>query len=379
MSVPQEGLRDALRQLGFDDVRFVRLERHEGGFLRDWIGKGRHADMDWMERSIEKRLDPSLVLPGAKSAILLGVNYWQPVSQEDANPVWARYAQYLDYHDTIKPALVRAGQLLQERYGLSGEQYRYYVDTGPVVERGWSARAGLGFVGKNGMLISRRYGNWLFLAAILVAHEFEEDPPIRQQAEIAVGALCGKCTRCSEACPTGAIVGAGVVDARLCISYQTIENRGIIPRELRTKIGAHVYGCDVCLEVCPWNRFAQESRAVLLDARPALAKLTLAELLAMTPESFAAVFKGTAIKRVKLAGLLRNACIVAGNTGDRMLVPALLRLARHELPMVRVHAVWAVFRLLGRSEATVQLSEARGSENDPAVLTEYDASSRKGE
>ena len=376
MNTQQEALRAKLLALGFDDVRFARLEPSKGKALRDWLAAGMQADMQWMERTADKRLDPQRVLPGAKSAILLGINYWPGTKDAGtAGPEWARYAQYSDYHDTLKPALIAAGRVLEAAYGIGGTDYRYYVDTGPVVERGWAARAGLGFVGKNGMLISRRFGNWLFLAAILTTFELEPDAPLIRSSVAAggepVGQLCGKCTRCVDACPTQAITQPGVVDARLCISYQTIENKGVIPRELRTKIGAHIYGCDVCLEVCPWNRFAQESRRVLLVARDEVARLTLRELLALTPESFAAVFRGTAIKRVKLPGLLRNACIVAANTGALDCLDQLVRLSGHASPLVRTHAVWAVYSLAGKVKADVLLTTTRAAETDASVITEY--------
>lgn len=376
MNTSGDALRGRLLALGFDDVRFVRLGEVEGRFLRDWLGQGMHADMQWMERSVEKRLDPQQVLPGARSAVLLGVNYWPGAPKTAAQgdrPVWARYALYSDYHDTLKPALVAAGRVLEEVCGLTGTDYRYYVDTGPVVERGWAARAGLGFIGKNGMLISRRHGNWLFLAAVLTTADLQPDEPIRARIGDGeqIGLLCGKCTRCMDACPTRAIVQPGVVDARLCLSYQTIENRGIIPRELRKKIGTHIYGCDICLEVCPWNRFAQQGRRALLEARDGIAELSLRELLELTPERFAEVFKGTAIKRVKLAGVLRNASVVAANAGAVDCLESLVRLARHDLPVVRVHAVWAVFQLAGLQRAAELLALAKEVETAPEVLAEY--------
>jgi len=223
------------------------------------------------------------------------------------------------------------------------------------------------------MLISRRHGNWLFLAAVLTTVDLDSDSPVREKAGDGkqIGLLCGKCTRCSDACPTDAITEPGVVDARRCISYQTIENKGVIPRELRAKIGLHLYGCDVCLEVCPWNRFAQESRQVLLVARDEIAELTLPELLQLTPERFAAVFKVTAMKRVKLGGMLRNACIVAANAGAVDCLELLVRLAAHELPLVRVHAVWAVFVLAGHARAKDRLAEVYNRETSPEVLAEY--------
>lgn len=372
MDARQEQLRSRLAALGFDDVRVARIEPVPGGPLRDWLAAGRHADMAWMERTAAKRLDPELVLPGARAVIMLGVNYW-PGARRQEGPVWARYALHDDYHDTIRPALVEAGRAIEEIYGVGPDAHRWYVDTGPVLERGWAAKSGLGFAGKNAMLISPRFGNWLFLAAILTQVDLAPDAPLRPQRSgfADTGLLCGKCTRCLDACPTQAFSAPGVVDARRCISYLTIEHKGIIPRDLRPGIGRHVYGCDVCLEVCPWNRFAQEGRRLLLSARFDLPQLTLADLLVLTAETFAATFRKTAVKRLKLAGLLRNACIVAGNTGDATLLPALLRLAQHELPIVRAHAVWAV-RRLAEAGAAGLLHEARTVETDAAVLAEYE-------
>lgn len=375
----RERLREQLGALGFDEVRFVRLEPLEAGGLRAWIEAGRHAEMAWMERTVEKRTDPGLVLAGARSAILLGVNYWRQGDPAAASghPRWARYALHEDYHDTIKPGLAAAGALLERDWGLGPADYRYYVDTGPVLERGWAARSGLGFRGKNAMLISPRHGNWLFLASVLTRLDIEPDAPLRPDAarpgkEEPAGLLCGKCRRCLEACPTDAFPEPGVVDARRCVSYQTIENKGAIPRELRPGIGHRVYGCDVCLEVCPWNRFAQAGRQTLLVARHDLAHLTLGDLLEMTPGRFAETFRRTAVKRLKLTGLLRNACVVAGNSGDTALLPRVVALARHESPLVRAHAVWAVRRLAG-SGAVEMLAAAREAEQDPVVLAEYDA------
>ena len=373
-------LRERLTALGFDDVRFAAVGPGPLAPLRAWLDAGNHADMHWMERTVDKRLDPTLVLPGARSIILLGVNYWseslrRPRPAAGSSPLWARYALHEDYHDTIKPGLVAAGRVLEELPGVTAADYRYYVDTGPVLERSWAARAGLGFTGKNAMLISRRHGNWLFLASLLTRVELVPDEPVRaRHREQDVGLLCGRCTRCLDACPTRAFSAPGVVDARRCVSYQTIENKGVIPRELRPGIGARIYGCDVCLEVCPWNRFARTGRQLLLSARYDVADLSLIEILALTPERFADVFRRTPIKRLKLAGLLRNACIVAGNSGDAALLPPLLTLATtHALPLVRAHAVWAVFRLGGAA----LLQEAARNETDPLVRAEYEAEARE--
>ncbi|MSU23356.1 MAG: tRNA epoxyqueuosine(34) reductase QueG [Opitutus sp.] len=372
-------LRQRLAALGFDDVRFAALTPSPGGGLREWLASGHQADMQWMERTAEKRLDPQLVLPGAKSVIMLGVNYWSDKFRHPpsaiGHPRWARYALHEDYHDTIKPGLAVAGGVLEEIFGVRGTDYRYYVDTGPVLEREWAARAGIGFVGKNAMMISRRHGNWLLLAAIFTKIELTTDEPIRKKFRNqeagkgpGVGLLCGKCTRCLDACPTEAFPRPGVVDSRRCISYQTIENKGIIPRELRPGIGNRIYGCDVCLEVCPWNRFAREGRRLLVAARGEIAELTLREILELTPVRFAEIFRRTPIKRLKLAGLLRNACIVAGNSGDATRLPQLVRLATmHASALVRAHAVWAVFRLGGGA----QLAPARAVEMNGDVLAEY--------
>jgi len=379
--LPREALRGRLHALGFDVVRFAPAAAPGDPGLRDWLAAGHHADMDWLVRTADLRLDPQLVLPGAQTVIVLGVNYW-PGAAIGGEP-FARYALHSDYHDTIKPGLVAAGRVLEELGGLGATDYRYYVDAGPVQERGWAAAAGVGFRGKNGNLISREFGNWMLLAAILVRAEVPADPPLVAREAGRTGLHCGKCRRCLDACPTAAFPAPGVVDARRCISYHTIENRGFVPRELRAAFGGRVFGCDECLAVCPWNRFAQAGRSALLARRHDLGALGLLELLRLTPERYRELFKGTAMKRTKLAGLLRNACIAAGNvwgpggTGsarERAAVSAeLLRLVRHESPVVRGHAVWAVWRVLGAAAGAAALAASRAGESDLAVIDEYEA------
>jgi len=381
----RERLRQRLLGLGFDVVRFAPARAVPDRGLIEWLAGGNHADMAWLERTAEKRLDPQQVLPGAATVIALGVNYW-PGSGACGH--FARYALHADYHDTIRPALEKAGLVLEESCGIASADYRYYVDAGPVMERGWAAAAGLGFRGKNGNLIAPEFGNWLLLAAILVRAEIAPDAALSPAEPGRTGLRCGKCTRCVAACPTGAFSGPGLVDARRCISYHTIENRGFVPRELRAKFGGRVFGCDECLAVCPWNRFAQVGRSELLARQYDLAELRLVELLQLTPERFREVFRGTGVKRTKLAGLLRNACIAAGNvwcagetgpggmdscaTAERdAAVVELLRLARHESAVVRGHAVWAVRRVLGDAAGLLAMATARAAETDPAVLAEY--------
>lgn len=366
-------LRRRLLALGFDAVHFADVgELTAAGALRSWLADGMHAEMGWMDRSADKRTDPALVLPGVRSVVALGVNYG-PESSPAAGPRWARYAGYEDYHDTLKPALVAAGRVLEELYGVTSEDYRYYVDAGPVLERAWAARSGVGFIGKNAMLISPEWGNWLFLAAILTRVELPACGPVRGAAAGGIGALCGRCDRCLKSCPTGALVRPGVIDARRCVSYLTIEHKGAIPREWRGAIGDRLYGCDDCAAVCPWNRFSKPSRSALLVSRPECVRLPLREILELTPARFVEVFRRTPIKRVKLSGLLRNACVVAGNSGDASLVDLLVRLAETAEPLVRAHAVWAVFRLAGAGRAPILLARARAAEVDALPLAEYAA------
>lgn len=389
-------LRGSIEGLGFDAVRFTDLSPLSDNRLREWVEAGYHADMDWLARSIEKRLDPSLVLEGACSVIMLGVNYL-PAEDEVARSQtgFAKYSLYRDYHDTVLVGLKELGTMLEKSFGLGPRDYRYYVDTGPVMERGWAAASGMGWQGKNGMLISREHGNWLLLATVLVPLEIEPDGPLKKrsseedvsQSKAELGLLCGKCTRCMDACPTGAIVEPGILDTRKCISYHTIENKGVIPRELRAQFGGRVYGCDICLDACPWNRFAESGRLQLLDARYAAASLSLLDLLRMDVDTFRAVFRKMPMKRTKYRGLRRNACIAAGNllrcddwwpksTSERATFLAdvtqeLVTIAEaDESPLVRAHAVWAVYQLCGDESETV-LSNARSGETDGMVLAEY--------
>ena len=392
----RESLRLAILEMGFDEVRFSDLEPVEDGRLREWVEAGYHADMDWLKRSIDKRLNPQLVLEDACSAIMLGVNYLPPEGEGTrAQSGFAKYSLYRDYHDTVLEGLKRIGVLLENQYGLGKKDYRYYVDTGPVLERGWAAESGMGWQGKNGMLISRKHGNWLFLATVLARLEIEQDPPLkkgfkgRASKRHEVGLLCGKCTRCMDACPTDAIVEPGILDTRRCISYQTIENKEAIPRELRARFGGRVYGCDICLDVCPWNRFAEAGRQQLLEARYEVGQLELLDLLRMDLGTFREVFRKMPMKRTKLRGLKRNACVAAGNLlecrdwdpeglPDREewlgeVIEQLVELAsRDEQPLVRAHAVWAVYRLIGDA-AGERLKEAKKRETDEAVLDEYAA------
>lgn len=391
----KEALRESIQNLGFDAVRFTDLSPISNTRLQEWIDAGYHADMDWMARSIEKRLDPSLVLEGVCSVIMLGVNYLPPEDEVARTQTgFAKYSLYRDYHDTVVTGLKALGSMLEERFGLGPREYRYYTDTGPVMERGWAAAAGMGWQGKNGMLISKEHGNWLLLATVFVPVEIEADAALKKsiksgEIKTSLGLLCGKCTKCMDQCPTGAIVEPGILDTRKCISYQTIENKGSIPVELRSKFGGRVYGCDICLDACPWNRFAEAGRLQLMEARYAAAELGLLDLLRMDIETFREVFRKMPVKRTKLRGLKRNACVAAGNLfrcedfwpkgADATERDAFLGEVKAQLiamaeadeeALVRGHAVWAVYQLCGDA-AGGMLAAAKAAEVDAGVLAEY--------
>ncbi len=310
--------------------------------FREWLADGAHGSMAWLEKNAGRRTNPEAVLPGARSVIVLGMNYWQrdPPRRAGAGK-FARYAWGDDYHDVIEPRLRELDAFLQKHDG----RQRSYVDTGPVLERDFAALAGLGWQGKSTMLIHPKLGTWLFLATILTTLELPPDEPMRDH--------CGKCTRCITACPTGAITAPQRVDARLCVSYLTIENKGPIPPALRTAVGDRVYGCDDCLDACPWNRFAAESREARFAARKFIG-MPLRELLALDEESFRTLFKNSPVKRIKRRGLLRNVCVALGNTGTVADIPALEAASRDPEPLIAEHAAWALAQIRGRSVATAR-------------------------
>jgi epoxyqueuosine reductase len=275
-------IRQAAHALDFDLVGITTAEPppHTAAY-RQWIADGCHGDMRYMTR----RLDPAQILPGCRSIIVVGLNYHNP-----GTPHLARYVGRRDYHDVMGEKLKELAKLVD---GL------WYVDTGPILERDLAQRAGLGWIGKHTNLINRRYGNWILLGEVLTKLELAPDTPEREH--------CGICRRCLDACPTGAITAPYRLDARRCISYLTIELKGEIPEELRAKIGDRVFGCDACLEACPWNRFAKPSAWKPRPLPP------LEEMLSWTEQQFADCFGGTPLYRLKLARLLRNIRVVLGN------------------------------------------------------------------
>ncbi|HTI99862.1 MAG TPA: tRNA epoxyqueuosine(34) reductase QueG [Dongiaceae bacterium] len=325
------------RELGFDDCRCTTATSPDhAARLHDWLAEKKHGEMLWLERNAEKRSEPQKVLPGAKSILTLAASYAsEPPARDAAGPgqgMVARYARYADYHDVLAGQLKLLVEFINEQ--APGTRSLWYVDTGPLLERDLAQRAGLGFVGKHTNLISRRLGNWFFLAEIITTLELPPDAPEANH--------CGHCTRCLTACPTAAITAPFELDARRCISYLTIELKGAIPEALRPAIGNRIYGCDDCLAVCPWNRFAREGRLMRPHARTDLGTPDLLELLALDEAGFKQRFAGTPIVRTKRRGLLRNVCVALGNTGDASVRPALERATHDPEPLIAAHAAWAL-------------------------------------
>jgi epoxyqueuosine reductase len=335
----KELLRSKALDLGFDDCRFTTAAApgHAGDFRR-WLMEGKHGDMLYLERNAGRRVNPREVLPGAKSLIALTASYHlREVSAPRAQSgVVARYARFNDYHAVLGDRLRTLTDFLRESGGPDTRSLGY-VDTGPLLERDLAQRAGAGFIGKHTNLISRSLGNWIFLAEILTTLEVEPDDPEKNR--------CGTCARCLAACPTAAITAPFQLDARRCISYLTIELKGSIPLELRAAIGNRIYGCDDCLAVCPWNRFAREGALMKEQARPGLAQPDLVELLGLDDAGFKRRFAGTPLLRAKRRGLLRNACVALGNIGDESALPALGKAAEDREPLIAEHAQWAIGRI----------------------------------
>ena len=364
----KEAIRRRALELGFDDCRFTTAEPPASGpHFQHWLAERRHGEMAYLERNAPKRLDPQSVLPNAKSIVTLAANYAEgrsPKSEVNclppnrpnsfANPqssilnpqfpgLVARYAHYEDYHDTIGRQLKILTDFVNA-LGSESTRSLWYADTGPLLERDFAQRAGLGFIGKHTNLISRQFGNWLFLGEIITTLELEPDAPEKNR--------CGSCARCLAACPTAAIIAPFRLDARRCIAYLTIELKGPIPLELRPAIGNRIFGCDDCLAVCPWNRFTHEANVMKAHARPDLAAPDLIEVLSLDEAGFKIRFAGTPMLRAKQRGLLRNACVALGNNGDDDALPALRKAAGNADPLIAEHARWAIEQITGRSART---------------------------
>jgi len=350
----EEAIRAKAAELGFVACGFTRADAADaaGLDLRRWLEAGHHGTMGWMEERAHHRASTLALWPEARSAIALGMSYApasDPLALGERGELGriSAYAQGGDYHKTVKKALKALARFIVDA---APSELKVFVDTAPVMEKPLAQAAGIGWQGKHTNLVSRDHGSWLFLGVILTSLELEPDPPADQ------GRHCGTCTRCMGACPTQAFVAPHRIDARRCISYLTIEHDGAIPNELRSAMGNRIYGCDDCLAVCPWNRFADAAaanRAFL--PRAELAAPRLADLLALDDAAFREMFAGSPIKRIGVKRMIRNCLIAAGNSRDPGLVPSVERHLDDSDPVIAEAAEWALDQL-GYSRAEMQLA-----------------------
>jgi epoxyqueuosine reductase len=347
---------------GFDAVGVTRPDARPDlpAKLAEALTDGHHGTMGWMADTADRRTSPSVLWPDARSVIILGLNYGPDqdplaiLSAKDRGAI-SVYAQGDDYHDVIKGKLKRIAQALAAR---TGADVKVFVDTAPLMEKPLAEAAGLGWQGKHTNLVSRARGSWLFLGAILTTLELAPDTPERDH--------CGSCRACLDICPTAAFPAPYRLDARRCLSYLTIEHKGPIPVEFRAAMGNRIYGCDDCLAVCPWNKYAQAGREAKLAARDALRAPALADLVALDDAAFRALFAKSPVKRIGRDRFLRNVLIAIGNSGQKDLVPAVIARLDDTSPLVRGAAVWALKRLAPEEGQRPQ------TETDPDVLTEWD-------
>lgn len=368
----------------FDDLLQAEAERlgfHLSGVMplqppshlatfQEWIQRGRHGTMDYLAspRAIERRSDPTLIQPGAQSVIVVAMRYPSPyaIPDGDLGESTGRVAAYAwgeDYHEVIPPRLADLGKTLETHLSQS-LQNRYYTDTGPILERDFAQQAGLGWIGKNTCLISPRDGSFSLLGELFVDTELAPSQAFRSDQ-------CGSCRRCIDACPTSAILPDRTLDARRCISYLTIENKGVIPVELRGSLGEWVFGCDICQMVCPWNlRFAASEGSAALAPRPRISRPTLRNELKLTPRAFNLKFRKSPIQRARRRGYLRNVCVALGNAKDAAAVPDLAETLQTEPePLVRAHAAWALGQL-GHPDARTALEKCLATETDETTRAE---------
>ena len=335
----KDSLHSVSRRLGFSDCRVARAGRAlhaEELFL--WLERGWHAGMEWMARSLERRVNPAEVLPGCRSVICLSYDYDSSVSRPSGSGSICLYAHGRDYHGILEEKLADLSELLS----IYGGEQKGYVDAGPVMERDHAEACGLGWRGRSGLIVRRRGGSRFFIATLLTTLELEPDAP--------ASGTCGSCRRCVEACPAGAIMENGLVDANRCLSYWTIEHRGAIPEDIRPLIGTRLYGCDTCVTACPWNKKPLPDADERFRMPFRLASISLRDLLSLDDAGFTAMFRNSPLKRIRREGLLRNGCIVLGNAGTPDDFDLLKRLCG-ESPLVAEHAEWAMERILHRHAA----------------------------
>jgi epoxyqueuosine reductase len=367
----REAIRDRALASGFDAVGFAEahLDADARAGLGEFIARGYHGDMGWLAGTEARRGDPQALWPEARTIVVLGVNYAPEddplaLTQKPDRGVVSVYARGRDYHDTLKRRLKALAHWIEERWPGA---LRLFVDTAPVMEKPLAERAGLGWQGKHTNLVSREFGSWLFLGEIYLSLELEPDAAERDH--------CGSCRRCLDVCPTAAFPAPHRLDARRCISYLTIEHKGMIPLELRPLIGNRIYGCDDCLAVCPWNKFARAATEPDFLPRAELTAPRLAELAALDDAAFRKMFAGSPIKRTGRNRFVRNVLVAIGNAtpGDPVLIAAACRCLDDAAPLVRAAAVWALARLAPTQWAAERLGRLI-REEEPLVRTEWERS-----
>ncbi len=366
MTTLKQTLKQKSRALGFDLFRVASphaLARTEEN-LNAYLSAHYHGSMTWMAHRARERANPELLWPNVRAVILLGMNYApddNPLEKlkERSNGLVSVYAQGADYHDIIKPRLKEMAHLLARE---SNAQAKVFVDTAPVMEKPLSAAAGLGWQGKHTVLVSREFGSWLFLGAIFTDAELEPDAPSLDH--------CGSCTRCLDICPTDAFPQPYQLDSRKCISYLTIEHKGPIPHELRRKFGNRIFGCDDCLAVCPWNKFAKAAREQKLLSRRDIGLMPLADLLELDDATFRRLFAKTPVKRTGWVRFMRNCLIAAGNSNDAALTEPVAALLNNDNALIRGAAIWALSNL--SREKLRQEKPKHAGEQDPDVRLEWE-------
>ncbi|WP_095976890.1 tRNA epoxyqueuosine(34) reductase QueG [Melittangium boletus] len=334
--LPTAHLRQLATEVGFDLVGFARAEPIPPRFFLEWLEAGCAADMDWLGSRAAERLDVSQLLPGARSVIAFATNYYRDASEAADSPI-ARYARGRDYHSTLRDSL----KAFRKRLGRAYPEVHDYgsVDSGPLMEKVWAARAGLGYVGKNGCFITERFGSWVMLAVLIL------DAEVDAYADGPATDRCGSCRKCLMSCPTGALLGEGRVDARACLSYQTVENRHAeVPESFRVQMDNLIFGCDICQDVCPLNRHPVPTPNERFVPR-AVAQLGVMELAALTPEDYDRLVPGTALARAKYDGLRRNAVYALGAAKKAEARSLLERLREDPSEPVRRAALWALLHL----------------------------------
>ncbi|MER8808348.1 tRNA epoxyqueuosine(34) reductase QueG [Mesorhizobium australicum] len=355
------------RRAGFDAVAVTAPDAIPlaPARLAEFIADGFHGSMDWIAETIARRAEPSTLWPAVRSIVVLAMNYGPGHDPRDVLAKRDRgaisvYAKNRDYHEIMKGRLKQiAGKIVAR----AGGDVKVFVDTAPVMEKPLAEAAGLGWQGKHTNLVSREHGSWLFLGTIFTTAELEPDKPEIDH--------CGSCRACLDACPTDAFPAPYRLDARRCISYLTIENKGPIPHEFREKIGNRIYGCDDCLAACPWNKFARAASEAKLAARDDLREPPLADLLALDDAGFRAFFSGSPIKRIGRDRFVRNVLIAAGNSGDGALAGVVRDLLGDASPLVRGAAIWALARLVPENEYAERAANGLNSEDDAAVREEW--------